>query len=87
MNSLVRNPVVLPYTLGNRRLNKIYLDTTFAVNRNPYRTFPSKADGLNELLTKIAAYPDDTIFHFNAWTFGYEEVWIALATALGSKVS
>ncbi|KAL9117348.1 MAG: hypothetical protein Q9187_006115 [Circinaria calcarea] len=86
VNSLVRHPVILPYTLGNRRLDKIYLDTTFAVKRNPYRAFPTKADGLNELLAKVAAYPDDTVFHFNSWTFGYEDVWIALASALGSKI-
>ena len=86
VNSLARNSLVLPYTIGSRRLNKIYLDTTFAVNKNPYREFPSKANGLRELLDKVSKYPVDTVFHFHAWTFGYEEVWIALAAALNSQV-
>lgn len=86
VNSLTRNPLVLPYTIGSKRLNKIYLDTTFAVNRNPYREFPSKASGLRELLDKVSRYPADTVFHFHAWTFGYEEIWIMLAAALNSQV-
>ncbi|KAI9705946.1 MAG: Protein artemis [Candelina mexicana] len=86
INSLVRNPVLVPYTFGTLRLDKIYLDTTFAVNSDQYRCFPSKAEGLRELLELIALYPDDTVFHFNAWTLGYEEVWIALSSALKSQV-
>ena len=77
---------MLPYTIGPKCLDKIYLDTTFAVDNNLYRNFPSKANGLKELLNKVSAYPANTVFHFHAWTFGYEEVWIALAAALQSQV-
>ncbi|KAL8793281.1 MAG: hypothetical protein Q9195_004141 [Heterodermia aff. obscurata] len=85
VEALVRNPTVVPYAHGIRRLDTIYLDTTFAAERhNP--TFPSKAEGLAELLSKVAHYPPSTIFHFHAWTFGYEEVWIALAIALDSRI-
>ncbi|KAJ5183387.1 hypothetical protein N7492_001003, partial [Penicillium capsulatum] len=86
INSLVRHPVLIPYTFGQRRLDKIYLDTTFAWATNPFRTFPSKAQGIAELLQKVDTYPEGTIFYFRAWTFGYEEVWQALATALNTKV-
>ena len=86
MNSLVRNPVLLPYTLGPRTLDKIYLDTTFASDRNHHPEFPSKEEGLAELLREVDQYPKNTIFHFHAWTPGYEEVWIALAHFLNSKV-
>ena len=86
MNSLIRNPVVLPYTHGLKRLDKIYLDTTFASKENHCQKFPAKADGLDELLQKVLKYPVDTVFHFNAWTFGYEEVWIALSNTLRSQV-
>ena len=78
---------MIPYAHGIRRLDKIYLDTTFAPQRHEIPTFPTKAEGLAELLAKVAEYPEDTTFHFHAWTFGYEEVWIALANALDSKVS
>ncbi len=87
VNALVRDPVLVPYTLGKLRLDKIYLDTTFAVNSDPYRSFPSKAEGLRELLDKVTRYPDNTTFHFNAWTLGYEDVWIALSSALQSPVT
>lgn len=86
VNTIIRNPIVVPYTCGLRRLDKIYLDTTFASNNDRHRVFPTKADGLSELLTKISKYPASTVFHFHAWTLGYEEVWIALASALGSQV-
>lgn len=78
---------MIPYTLGNAKLDKIYLDTTFAVNDRLYAKFPSKAEGLRELLEVVAAWPNDTVFHFKAWTWGYEDVWVALASALNTKVS
>lgn len=86
VNNLVRNPIFVPYTLGKRRLDRIYLDTTFALRSDIYRTFPSKAEGIQELLEKLQAYPEDTTFYLRAWTFGYEDVWLALSAALGTQV-
>ncbi|OGE51903.1 hypothetical protein PENARI_c012G02815 [Penicillium arizonense] len=86
VGSLIRHPILIPYTLGQKRLEKLYLDTTFASKKNPFREFPSKAEGLAELLQKVQAYSGDTVFYFRAWTFGYEDVWIALSAALNSKV-
>ena len=86
VNSLVQNPVLLPYTLGTRRLDCIYLDTTFATKSQPYREFPSKAEGIRQLLEQVAQYPEDTIFYFHSWTFGYENVWIALSNFLQSRI-
>lgn len=86
VNALVRNPVLIPYAHGHSKLDKLYLDTTFATRDGFNRSFPTKADGLKELLEKVMRYPKDTVFHFHAWTPGYEEVWIALASALRSLV-
>lgn len=86
VNSLVRNPVVIPYTHGHKCLRRIYLDTTFATKKDIYRKFPAKSAGLAELLEKVSNYPKDTVFHFNAWTLGYEDVWIALSNFLRSQV-
>ncbi|PYI05025.1 DNA repair protein [Aspergillus sclerotiicarbonarius CBS 121057] len=86
VNSITRNPVLIPYTLGNKRLDNIYIDNTFARPSHLFHAFPSKAEGLKELLSKIQSYPDTTTFYFRAWTFGYEEVWMALSAALNSKV-
>ncbi|TPX21520.1 hypothetical protein DIZ76_015479 [Coccidioides immitis] len=86
VESLIRNPILIPYTLGDCRLDRIYLDTTFAIKSDIYSAFPSKAEGIKELLHKVKAYPEDTIFYFRNWTFGYEDVWIALSAALNTKI-
>lgn len=86
VNSLTRNPVLIPYACGLKTLDNIYLDTTFAAKSNIYRNFPSKAEGIKELLEKVAKFPKDTTFYLRAWTFGYEDVWQALSAFLHSKV-
>lgn len=63
-------------------MDKIYLDTSF-LQPVPFQT---KVEGIAELLRKVARYPPGTIFHLQAWTFGYEHVWIALAKFLNSKI-
>jgi hypothetical protein len=83
VNNLTRNPFLIKYTCGLNTLDCIYLDTT---NVDPIK-FPTKAEGLRELLQKVSKYPADTVFHFEAWTFGYEDVWMALAHTLKSQVS
>lgn len=82
VNNLSRNPFLVEYTTQMKTLDCIYLDTS---NLNPFK-FPTKAEGLKELLGKVVKYPADTIFHFSAWTFGYEEVWITLSRFLKSPV-
>lgn len=77
---------MIPYTAGIKRLDKIYLDTTFAARKKTDQLFSPKREGIRELIEKVGRYPQDTIFHFNTWTFGYEDVWVALAAAFGVKV-
>ncbi len=74
---------MIEYSTDLKTLDCIYLDTS----NTEKIAFPSKAEGLEELLQKVSKYPKDTIFHFAAWTFGYEEVWMALSKALCSPVS
>ena len=81
VNAIARNPSLVEYTSGLKTLDKIYLDTSFT-DDVPFQT---KVDGIAELLRKISDYPDDAIFHLQAWTYGYEDVWIALSKALKSK--
>lgn len=84
-----------------KRLSTLYLDTSYATrpshvapylkpnvhNRtNSFSSFPSKRTGLTDLIRKVARYPPNTLFYFRAWTFGYEEVWIALAAALNTRI-
>ncbi|KAK4992096.1 hypothetical protein LTR66_006376 [Elasticomyces elasticus] len=87
VNSLIRHPILIPYATGVEKLNTIYLDTTFASKQQPYHHFPSKAAGIQEMLDKVHKFPKhSTVFYFDAWTFGYEECWMALSGALQSRV-
>ncbi|KAI0973361.1 artemis protein [Xylaria arbuscula] len=82
VTAITQNPNMIEYSSGWKTLDRIYLDTSILDNY-PLQT---KAEGLRELFEKVRQYPDDTIFHFQAWTYGYEEVWIALSKALNSKI-
>ncbi len=73
---------MIEYANGLKILDCIYLDTSNIRKMQ----FPTKAEGLKELLQKVLKYPKDTVFHFSAWTFGYEEVWMALSKALNTSV-
>ncbi|KAB8304766.1 hypothetical protein EYC80_004115 [Monilinia laxa] len=82
VNNLTRNPFLVGYTSGMKTIDCIYLDTS---NTGPM-TFPTKSDGLKELIGKVRKYPPNTKFHFSAWTFGYEDVWAALSRTLDSRI-
>ncbi|XXG95782.1 hypothetical protein Hte_002053 [Hypoxylon texense] len=82
VNSIARNPSLIEYSTGLKTLDRIYLDTSMLDDFQ----LQTKAEGLRDLLEKVSQYPKDTIFHMQAWTYGYEEVWVALSKALNSKV-
>lgn len=77
---------MIPYTSGIKKLDKIYLDTSFGwryydrftpkvgMNVILAHSFAndSKSEGIRQLLAKMQKYPEDTVFHLNTWTFGYE---------------
>ena len=66
VNSVARSPALVEYSSGLKTLDTIYLDTSFIDNV----PFPTKSDGIRELLQKVSRYPADTIFHLQAWTYG-----------------
>ncbi|KAI5923516.1 beta-lactamase-like protein [Camillea tinctor] len=82
VNNISRNPSIIEYTSSLKSLDCIYIDTSLLDDI----TLQTKAEGLAELLGKVSKYPSDTIFHFHAWTFGYEDIWVALSKALNSKI-
>ncbi|KAK5121355.1 hypothetical protein LTR85_005521 [Meristemomyces frigidus] len=91
VNALTRHPLLIPYLSSGKqtpmkRLDTIYLDTTFAHKDDSYQHFPTKAEGLSELLFAVSKYPKDTLFYFDSWTFGYEDVWQALSAHLESQI-
>lgn len=86
VNAVARQPVLLPYTTDCKRLDCVYLDTTFASHHDIHRKFPTKAEGLAELLHKLSRAAPDAAFYFRAWTLGYEDVWVLLSSVLASQV-
>ena len=86
VESFIRSPYIVRYAKGLKTLDTIYLDTTFASKDESCSSFPTKANGIAELLEKVLEYSSHTSFHLHAWTFGYEDVWLALSAALDSKV-
>ncbi|KAL7805300.1 beta-lactamase-like protein [Trichoderma aethiopicum] len=82
VNAITRSPALIEYTYGMKTLDTIYLDTSFT-DDIPFQT---KAEGIAELLRKVQRYPKDTIFYIQAWTYGYEDVWVALSKALKSPI-
>ncbi|RUS15542.1 hypothetical protein BC937DRAFT_92333 [Endogone sp. FLAS-F59071] len=70
--------------VGLRSVDRIYLDTTFC--HEHYETFSPKERSLNALIAVIESYPPDTVFYFDCWYFGYEEIWKAVAQAFNTKV-
>lgn len=83
---LVREPVMVQFVTGLRRLDCVFLDTSFASTDAVNWKFPSKAEGIGELLERVGGYGPETMFYFNTWTFGYEDVWVALADHLGTRI-
>lgn len=83
VNAITRSPALIEYTCGIKTIDTIYLDTSF-IDDIPFQT---KAEGIAQLLHKVTRYPKDTVFYIQAWTYGYEDVWIALSKALNSPVS
>jgi DNA cross-link repair 1C protein len=85
---IARHPVLLPYTSGVKALDKIYLDTSCCFSEcrkfnskvsmliticgDVSLMFVMQREGIAILLKKLSRYPQDTIFHLNTWTFGYE---------------
>lgn len=91
VDSLLTQPLLIPYAWQNgkqplKSLDCIYLDTTFATREDHHKHFPPKAEGIRELLAAVARYPSDTCFYFDAWTFGYEQVWSALSSFLRTSI-
>ena len=86
IESVTRQPAMVAYGAGHKRLDNLYLDTTCARRVPSYRSFPSKAAGMRSLLRQIAKHDADAVFHLRSWTFGYEEVWAAIAAAFSTKV-
>ncbi|KAK9450967.1 beta-lactamase-like protein [Limtongia smithiae] len=83
---LQRNPILFPYTHGFARIDTIYLDTSCCSSPAMCIEAASNERGTGYMIKRILDYPPDTIFHFNSWTLGYEELFIAICRAFNTQI-
>ncbi|KAI0362982.1 hypothetical protein BV20DRAFT_234269 [Pilatotrama ljubarskyi] len=65
------------------KLDAIYLDTACLLNNYDVPTKSGAASGIASLM---ACYPETTRFFLNVWTWGYEEIYKAVARVFGAKI-
>ncbi|KAF9442259.1 hypothetical protein P691DRAFT_779488 [Macrolepiota fuliginosa MF-IS2] len=89
LESLSRNPFLQPYLHSSanaplhRALDCIYLDTACAFST---LDVPTKLDATNGLIELMKLFPPNVYFYINSWTWGYEDILKAVATAFQSKI-
>ncbi|KAF9902992.1 hypothetical protein EC991_004326 [Linnemannia zychae] len=65
-------------------IDRLYLDTTCC--HPAFETFPSREFAIADLLTFINRRPRLAHYYIDAWTFGYEDIWIGLSKAFHTKI-
>lgn len=75
VDSLVKNPYILPFAEGLKQLDNVYMDTTFSYRGEPYIELLSNSEGISALLKIMEMYPEEVDFFFTDFTSGFEEVW------------
>lgn len=66
-----------------KRLETIYLDTACMFGTN---VVPPKDEAVNALVELMQSYPPSTRFFLNCWTWGYEDLYKAVARQFQCKV-
>ncbi|KAI9509474.1 beta-lactamase-like protein, partial [Russula earlei] len=70
-------------TSSFRTLDAIYLDTECLLLMNEV---PTKSDATQGLVSLMSLFPPETTFFINAWTWGYEEIFRAVARSFRSQI-
>ncbi|TFK19414.1 hypothetical protein FA15DRAFT_674467 [Coprinopsis marcescibilis] len=93
LDSLTRNPFLQPYLHNEssegkpcpltRTLEAIYLDTASVLYS---KEVPTKHSATSGLVTLMKLFPETTYFFINTWTWGYEDVLKAVASAFQTPI-
>ncbi|KAI1306460.1 hypothetical protein EDD11_004752 [Mortierella claussenii] len=81
LQALSRMPI---FTTATQRIDRLYLDTTYC--HPAFQEFPSRDFVVSDLITFIHRRPRLAHYYIDAWTFGYEEIWIGLSKAFHTKI-
>ncbi|KAG8688199.1 hypothetical protein FRC09_013053, partial [Ceratobasidium sp. 395] len=85
---LAKNRHLAPYhhdpngQLSSKKLECIYLDTASMLGT---QVAPSKAEAIDGLVKLIELCPQDTQFFINAWTWGYEDIFLRLKSHFNTQ--
>lgn len=88
IHSLPYNQFLHPYT-STRKLDCIYIDTSFAYRGEPYAKYATNADAIRILAAIVKLYPLDDPeiqFYFHDGISGLDECWVKLAYELGLEI-
>ncbi|KAF9291169.1 hypothetical protein BGZ68_004874 [Mortierella alpina] len=72
------------FTSTTQQIDRLYLDTTCC--HPAFKEFPSRDLAISDLITFINRRPRMAHYYIDAWTFGYEDIWIALSRAFHTKI-
>ncbi|KAF9998384.1 hypothetical protein BGZ79_007946 [Entomortierella chlamydospora] len=72
------------FSSTTQRIDRLYLDTTYC--HQEFQTFPNREFVVSDLITFINRRPRLAHYYIDAWTFGYEDVWIGLSKAFNTKI-
>ncbi|KAF9926969.1 hypothetical protein FBU30_003611, partial [Linnemannia zychae] len=65
-------------------IDRLYLDTTCC--HPAFEKFPTRDQAISDLIIFINRRPRLAHYYIDAWTFGYEDVWIGLSKAFNTKI-
>ncbi|KAF9361739.1 hypothetical protein BGX26_012460 [Mortierella sp. AD094] len=72
------------FSSSTQRIHRLYLDTTYC--HQEFQAFPSREFIVSDLVTFINRRPRLAHYYIDAWTFGYEDIWIGLSKAFNTKI-
>ena len=84
ISSFKTSSVLSPFIFGPKKLNMLYLETTFAY-RGVNIEIPENLNGIHQLIDLISSYPKGTHFRFPQLTYEFEEVWLKVGEYFGNR--
>ncbi|KAH7101295.1 hypothetical protein BKA62DRAFT_192624 [Auriculariales sp. MPI-PUGE-AT-0066] len=89
MNPFIQRYLAPKFNFANstsglsRRLDAIFLDTTYMLQMH---RVPSKLEATDGMVQLMALFPKNTRFFINCWTWGYEDMIKAVGSAFHSQI-
>lgn len=72
------------FSSSMQQIDRLYLDTTCC--HPAFEKFPSRDFAISDLVTFVNRRPRLAHYYIDAWTFGYEDIWIGLSKAFHTKI-